>query len=195
MEIWLINRTDRPERREHAMAQLKSQSLNAHLYPAKIDKIGWKGCRDSHLSCLVSILHSEEMGIILEDDCLFLQSIDLAFEAMVEMPFDWDCLYLGGSPRTPQEQYSDHLYKVKDTLTTHAIIWNPRQSGALEYILDKDDKHEIGKWDVFLREEIQPKFNCFMVKPLICTQVQFKSDTCIRSDVSTIEKGYNRFCS
>jgi hypothetical protein len=192
MEIWLINRTDRPERREHAMAQLKSQSLNAHLYPAKIDKIGWKGCRDSHLSCLVSILHSEEMGIILEDDCLFLQSIDLAFEAMVELPVDWDALYLGGSPRSPQEQYSEHLYKVKDTLCAQAIIWNPREGGAIEYILDHEG--EINKYDVFLREEVQPRFNCFMVKPLVVTQKQFQSDTCHRSDVSTIQKFYNIYC-
>lgn len=192
MNIYVINRTDRPERRAHAMEQLKSQRLNAHLYPAKINKIGWKGCRDSHISCLISILHSEEIGMILEDDVLFLQDIDMAFEAMVELPLDWDCLYLGGSPRTPQEQYSDHLYKAKDTLTTHAIMWNPREGGAIEYILDHEGG--VNKYDVFLREHIQPKFNCFMVKPLICTQVQFKSDTCIRSDVSTIEKNFNLFC-
>lgn len=192
MEIYLINRQDRPERRLHAMEQLKSQNLNAHLYPAKIDKIGWKGCRDSHLSCLNSILWSEEMGAIFEDDVLFLADMDLAFEAMVELPVAWDCLYLGASPRQHQKLYSPRLYKLNDALTTHAIIWNPRQGGAVEYILDHEE--EIGKYDVFLREEIQPKFNCFMTKPLICTQKQFQSDTCLRSDVGTIVLNYTRYC-
>jgi hypothetical protein len=176
------------------MTELENQNLNAYLYPAKINKIGWMGCRDSHLSCLVKIFANQEVSAIFEDDIKFLTDISVATEAMTELPSDWDILYLGCSPQAPQEQYSPHLFKITKALTTHAMIWNVRENGALEYCLTADDEYRIGKWDVFLMNEVQPKFNCFCTYPMVCTQADFQSDTCRRSDVSTIVTNYNRFC-
>lgn len=193
MDVYLINRTDRPERRKHAMAQFEEQNINAHVFPAVIKKPGWEGCRDSHLGCLVRILASEEMGLVCEDDVLFVESIDIAFEAMCELPVDWDILYLGCSPQEPMIRYSEHLYRVTKAWCTHAMLWNPRPNGAMEFIFDADDRDEIGKFDVFLSEQVMPKFNVFCVYPLVATQAEFPSDIARRSDVSTIAKNFNRF--
>jgi hypothetical protein len=192
--IYLINRTDRPERRRHAMEQLEAQGQNAHLFPAIVSKIGWHGCRDSHLACIVHAVADGEITTVLEDDVLFLEDIQVAQICMMELPIDWDILYLGGSPQRPQERYSPRLYKANGVLCMHAIVYNPRKGGAVDYILEQDDKHAIGKIDVFLMNEIQPVFNCFLTRPMIATQRQFQSDTCRRSDVSTIEKNYTKYC-
>jgi GR25 family glycosyltransferase involved in LPS biosynthesis len=176
------------------MEELEKQSLNAHLYPAKINKIGWMGCRDSHLSLLVKIYAEEFAGMIAEDDCKFIEDFDVAALAMLELPEDWDMLSLGASPQEPQVRYSPSLYKLSKSWCTHAMIWNPRKGGAVEAILQADDNHEIGKYDVFLSEKIYPNFNCFLVRPLVCTQENFQSDIARRSDVGTIAVNYARFC-
>lgn len=193
MHVYVINRTDRPERRRHVMEQLESQGLNGHLVPAEVEKIGWKGCRASHLKCIHKALYEEQdIFTVFEDDILFLEDIQVAQLAMMELPSEWDLLYLGGSPQCPQERYSPHLYKASGVLCAQSIVYHDRKGGALDYILNND--YEIRKWDVFLMDIIQSKFNCFMTKPLIVTQKQFQSDTCHRSDVSTIVKNYNKYC-
>ena len=153
---------------------------------------GWKGCRDSHLA-IMDKCSNEEMFQILEDDLLFLGDYYSAVErAMGELPPDWDALFLGCSPQEPFIKHSEHLFRMGKSYTTHAIIWRNRQKGAVEYILDNSDK--IAKIDVFFAEHIYPNFNCFVIYPLLVTQTQFKSDTCTRSDVSTIQKNFNKYC-
>lgn len=193
MLIYLINRTDRTERRSHAIEQLKRQDINVHMYPAKISKNGWSGCRDSHLACIFTGNYEEIPILILEDDVLFIEPLTYMDLALAELPDDWDLLYLGGSPQCPQERYSPHLYKANDVLTTHAIVWNYRERGASDYVLNSSEVM-ISKWDIYLRDVIQPKFNCFLTKPLIATQAGFKSDTCKHSDSSSIIKSYNLYC-
>ena len=154
------------------------------------EKPGWVGCKKSHLYILRE--SSERIFAVYEDDVQFLLGEKDIRIAMDELPEDWDMLYLGASPQEPFYRYSPHLFKMGMSWTTHAIIWNRRQGGAIEYILQHED--EIGKIDVFLSEQVHPKFNCFLVSPLICTQKQTQSDCCKRSDLSSIVRNYNRYC-
>ena len=189
---YLINRSDRPERLRHAHEELSKQNLNVHVFKAIVGRPGWKGCRDSHLQ-IMEMCRNEETFLVLEDDVVFLGDYHSAVEqAMAELPRDWDCLFLGASPQEPFEVYSEHLFNMGKSFTTHAIIWHNRPNGAVEYILSH--RYKINKIDVFFNAEIYPLFNCFLIYPLLVTQKQFKSDTCTRSDVSTIITNYNRFC-
>jgi hypothetical protein len=193
MNIQVIHRIDRPERYEHIIREFAAQSLNPAVFNAIIDSTGWKGCRDSH----INILEQNDVNrltLIFEDDVMFVNSYFLfIYDILNGLPDDWDCVYLGGSPQKPQERYSEHLYKASGVLTTHAILWHHRLCGAVDFILN--DRDNIGKWDVYLKDIIQPNFNCFLTKPMICTQRDgFQSDTCRRSDVSTIIRNYNLYC-
>lgn len=192
LEAYIINRADRPQRLAHAREELIKQNLNARVFEAIIDKPGWKGCRDSHLAIMEKC---KELGsfLILEDDVLFVNDYyDVMIPAMAELPTDWDCLYLGASPKQPQERYSEHLFRLKNAHVTHGILWHNRKNGAVEYILNYKD--EILKIDDFFAREVQPNFNCFVVYPILATQAEFKSDTCHRSDVSTIITNYQKYC-
>jgi hypothetical protein len=191
MVVNVINLNSRPERLSQIREELSKVGMNAKRFEALTG--GWKGCRDSHLA-LLEANKSEPFHIILEDDCVFSNDFnEVIIEAIKELPTDWDCLYLGGSPRKTQERYSDHLFKANNVWTTHSIIWHNRTGGAVEYILSHKD--DILKWDVYLSSVIHNLFNCFLVFPLLCDQRETgTSDTCKRSDVSTIKKNYQIFC-
>jgi GR25 family glycosyltransferase involved in LPS biosynthesis len=191
MLIYVINLHRRPERLDAMREELKKQGLNAKLFTAIDSKIGWQGCRDSHLAVLDKC-QKDPFFIILEDDCTFVEDISYLDECVRQLPKEWDCLYLGGSPRKPQERYSDNLFKANGVYTTHAILWHTRKGGAVEYILSHKD--DIEKIDNYFASVIQPLLNCYLSYPLILSQTQTQSDTCRRSDTSTIIKNFNAFC-
>lgn len=113
---------------------------------------------------------------------------------MTQLPLDWDCLYLGASPQEPQERYSENLFRIKNSWCMHAILWHNREGGAIEYLLANKDR--INKIDVFMAQEVMPKFNCFLIAPMVATQRETgTSDTCAKSDVSTIKTNYDKYCS
>lgn len=194
MEKYIINLDRRPDKWDYTVKEFKRIGVSKKdliRFSAFDTKPGWIGCRDSHLA-IMELCRDNKMFSIFEDDVLFLwNKNDTPMPAIFEIE-DWDCVYLGASPREPQERFSENLFRLKNAYTTHAIIWNNRPNGAVEYILNH--KNDIRKWDVYLAEIIQPNFNCFITSKLIATQKQFQSDTCTRSDVSTIEKNYNQYC-
>lgn len=187
--VYVINREDRPERLGYIGWP------DANIFNAIITKPGWKGCRDSHLAIMNKCKNENEF-FIFEDDVDFLWNspnfCNYFWNMISELPEDWDCLSLGLSPQEPFERYSEHLFKIGKAWCLHATMWNNREGGAVEYILTH--KEEIGKIDVFLSEKVYPNFNCFVGYPILCTQKQFPSDTCGKSDVSTIVKNYNKYC-
>jgi glycosyl transferase family 25 len=160
-------------------------------FTAVDEKIGWKGCAKSHIA-IIKQWKNEKEFLILEDDVEFLGDISLIDTAMAQLPEDWDALFLGASPQESQGRYSANLFRLKNAFCTHAIIWHPRENGAIDYILNH--KEEIGKIDIFFSRHIYPNFNCYLISPLLCTQRQTQSDCCKRSDLSTIKKNYTRYC-
>jgi hypothetical protein len=191
MVSYCINLDRRADKWAYARTEFERMGIRVKRFSAFDTRPGWVGCRDSHIA-IMELCRGENMLTIYEDDVQFLatqQDIALAF---MELPADWDMLSLGCSPQEPFERYSEHLFKMGKAWTTHAIIWRNRKGGAVEYILANKDR--IKKIDVFFAEEIYPQFNCFVAYPLAVTQTQFQSDTCKRSDVSTIITQYNKFC-
>jgi len=189
MKINVINLNRRSDKWAYMRTELERMSIRAIRFTAIDTKPGWIGCRESHLR-LLEMNRNEDTFAIYEDDVKFLND---KWDFYDELPEDWDCLYLGASPKESQERYSEHLFRLKNAHVTHAIIWHNRPGGAIEYILSH--KADIRKWDDYLATVIQPMFNCFVTFPMVATQIQFQSDTCGRSDVSTILTNYNKHCN
>jgi len=189
MVNYVINLNRRRDRWEVVKEHLNEQGLFVTRFPA-IDN-GWKGCRDSHLSIMEKAIRGVPFAIY-EDDVLFVEDMSYLSEAYSQLPPDWDCLYLGASPKQPQDRFSENLFRLYNAHTTHAIIWRRRDGGAIDFILSH--RKEINKIDDYFALVIQGLFNCFVVFPLLATQTQTKSDTCTRSDTSTIVKNYYLYC-
>ena len=179
MDIFVIHLPHRKDREEWFTSEFKRVKIEPIIVYGHKTEPGWKGCRDAHLNLMN---FADDMFTIFEDDVEFVGAPRDYNRAVAQLPEDWDCLYMGGSPQSPQEKYSPNLFKATDTLTTHAIMWNKRKGGAVEYILEH--REEVGKIDVFLKDVIQPKFNCFAMYPQMCVQHEgLGTDTCKRSDV------------
>src|ERR1035437_6423322 len=139
MKTFVINRADRQDRLHHIKIELENQGMNAHRFEAIINKVGYIGCRDSHIS-VIEKCRNQRVFTVLEDDAEFLfdreATTRILADAMEELPSDWDLLYLGCSPQKPQVRYSDTLFRIDFAKVTHAIIWHNRDHGAIEYILN-----------------------------------------------------------
>jgi hypothetical protein len=194
VNTYVINRTDRPQRYADVREELKKQRINARRFEAIVNGKGYHGCRESHLA-IIDKCQKDVFFLILEDDVVFLEDISPYLnDAIKQLPPDWDMLYLGASPREPQERYSDNLFRLKGALTTHAIMYHTREGGAVEHILRHRD--EIKKIDVYYADIIQYKFNVFVTAPMICGQKDYggRSDTCSRCDVNVMRVNYKKYC-
>jgi len=188
---WVINLDKRPERWGTVKEHLNAQGLFVPRFSGINN--GWRGCRDSHLA----IMEKATEGIpfaIFEDDVEFIEDISYVNLAMSQLPKNnWDALYLGASPQEPQKRYSDNLFTLINAFCMHAIIWNPRKDGAIDYMLSH--RSIIDKIDVFMAWEVMTRFPCFVTYPMVCTQRWTgTSDTCYKSDTGTIIENYQRYC-
>jgi GR25 family glycosyltransferase involved in LPS biosynthesis len=192
MKNYLINLDRRRDRLATSIVEFNKVNMKFERIEATDTKPGWMGCLASHLEALARIQDNHRVAGVYEDDVRFLNLSPMDFVDSIqdELPPDWDMLYLGCSPQEPFKRYSEHLYQMGRSYTTHAIIWHNRDEGALDFILSR----EWGmKYDLILSDYIHPNFNCFCTYPLICTQYQTQSDVCKRSDLSTIERNYKKY--
>lgn len=90
-----------------------------------------------------------------------------------ELPTDWDILYLGGNIQGNSfKRVSDHLFKVTNVWTTHAVAYRRK---VVEYILENFPDENI-MYDNWLGAKVLPQFNCFMAYPMIAWQRERKSN-------------------
>jgi len=167
MKIYCINRFDRKDRWKICQDEFKKMNfLNVVRFEAIIGSPGWEGCRDSHLE-LLKMNCIEKTFLILEDDVAFMpNALENLREAVNQLPKDWDILYLGCNPLEQLEQYSDNLYILKKSYTTHAIMYNGFK--AVDFVLSNLEK--IRKIDVFYSDIVMEKFKCFVTYPLVAAQ-------------------------
>ncbi len=136
---------------------------------------GAEGCKLSYLTLFDHCIQNNiNEVLILEDDVLFLNDVENTLQlAINQLPENWDLLYLGLNTHKKLDRYSDNLFKVKSSFATHAILYNNRNN-VMNYIIEKKDSCPV--IDVFYSNEIQPKFQCFTVYPIIATQNNSYSD-------------------
>lgn len=190
MNYYIINLDDRPDRLRRVTKELRAVGIPFTRVPAIRTIPGRVGCARSHVRALMQA--EGDVVTIFEDDVKFIGPRELIHQTMWELPEDWDMLYLGASPQEPLTAYSDHLFRLGKSKTTHAIVWHRRPGGAMEYVIEHEDSIDVAI-DNWLSREVHPRFNCFLAYPLICTQHQTSSDTCRRMDASSIERNYRLY--
>lgn len=192
--IYCINLDRRTDKWDGAKKEFQRVGIydNMIRFPAYEGR--WRGCRDSHIA-VMRLAQYDDMVIIFEDDPRFLvDDIDplcIYKPSFRELPDDWDVLYFGGSPQDPQAKYSEHLYHAHNVICMHAYAIN-NKNHCIDFVLEH--KKDIAKIDLFFAQVVQEYFKCFLTKPMVCTQRQYQSDTCGKSDVSTIVRNYDKYC-
>lgn len=174
---YCISLPERPEKWEVAQQEFKKLDGNVMKWNATKKVIGFDGCRESHLGLLEHLRYDfkDELYMVFEDDCLFCVDNPQheISKAMLELPKDWDMLYLGATLNEPLVKYSEHLYRLKRGYTTHAMIFN-NQNGVIDFILENNGGGR--KIDVFYADVVQEQFNCYITAPMIATQRNGFSD-------------------
>lgn len=118
--------------------------------------------------------------LFLEEDVEFVSHSHFG-KALSELPPDFDICYLGGNVseeifRKP-EKYSNHLCKVFNCWTTHAVCYNRK---AIPWILEHQPGFSERMYDNFLSDNLA-RFKAFIVNPMVAVQ---------RSRVSSIWKTF-----
>ena len=171
MNTYCINLKTR--RNKWAKVQKEAAKLNIELirFEAIFKTYGHHGCFLSH-TALLNQVKDEGVFMIIEDDIKVLEPLETLNKAIEQLPDDWDMLYLGANPSKKLKRYSDNLLRLSGALMTHAVIYN-NQNGVVDYILE----NAHGIIDIYLRDEVHDKFNCYITYPMICSQADGYSDT------------------
>lgn len=188
MNSYCINLRKRPDRWIKVQPEFKKLGVQPMRFMAIHNNIGHQGCIDSHLELLHQV-KGDGIFMVFEDDILTLGTwVDIQ-TAILQLPKDWDMLYLGATLTEPLKRYSDNLFRLKGGLTTHAIIYNNR-GGVCEYITSH---HNTPQVDVFMMH-VQEMFSVYITYPMIVSQMPGKSDIVDRyTDYSEIQQTYDKY--
>jgi len=195
--VYFINLDRRTDRKLHMEQQLNKLNLSATRIQAFDGKtIKWRkefgvwskywnegafACCLSHRQALTDAYKNGfENILILEDDAVlqdnFFEVLDKAWQ---ELPENWHMLYLAanhgakGSPSYPTEKdkIGEHLFKLKGSLCSHAIILNKVCYPAILNHLAAP----YGPIDVFY-SLYQQFFPCYVCSPGLAKQMAGHSD-------------------
>lgn len=131
------------------------------------------GCVLSHLK-LVKMARQSGIPnyLVLEDDVEFAPDFNDRFsEAIGELPADWDMLYLGGSHMEEPVPVTQHIARISNTFTTHAIGIRHTVYDDLIAVWEKQNE----KVDISL-SSLHRRYNCYVIRPHIAFQAPGYSD-------------------
>lgn len=191
INTYCINLDERKDRWDLSVLEAKKIGVDLIRFPAIQGETGHLGCRESHLTLLRDV-KDEGIVMVTEDDFKIIvkNPIPIVRKAWSQLPGDWDMFYLGATLNEPLVRYSENLFWLRNAWTCHAIFYN-NQNGVIDYILENHNTKEI---DVFLCIDVQLKFNCFIIYPMVATQREGYSDILKRHvDYSVIESRYNKY--
>lgn len=113
---------------------------------------------------------------IFEDDIIFDSIWKHIAEASNQLPDNWDALFLGanicGDWQLPVK-YRRHISILPNAWMTHAIIYSIK--GA-KYVLDNFDPNTFPVFDEWLRVNLMPQGNVYLLTPMNCYQRPGLSD-------------------
>lgn len=113
---------------------------------------------DFHESGAETLLH-------LEDDVVF-KALGHLGEALRELPSDWDIVYLGANIQCEPQRVSEHLFRVTNCWTTHAIGYNRK---CIPFLLENQPPFSEMMFDNFLGAALG-RLNAFIVAPMVAWQ-------------------------
>jgi GR25 family glycosyltransferase involved in LPS biosynthesis len=139
-------------------------------------------CVESEVNRYISFNHSQfetvkkgyETGLpfaIFEDDVVFDNTLP-----EIEMPPNWDLVYLGanimGDWKMPT-RFDSNLSLLHNAWQTHAIVYSLK--GA-KFIIDNFDPDTLPVYDEWLRVNVMPMMNTYLLSPMIAYQRPGYSD-------------------
>jgi len=132
---------------------------------------GWVGCANSHLAIMRE--QKEFPFVIFEDDCVLLDSWDKVERAMIQLPVDWDALWLGASQSRIIGRYSENLFTMRDVYCHHSVIYNSQR--IVDFYINNYYQSGL-PIDAFSASVVTYNFNCFLLDPMITRQIVGFSD-------------------
>lgn len=175
MKAFVINLDNRSDRLYEF--QKNNLPFEVERFSAIRTNPGWTGCTTSHFSIIRN--QTRLPFIIFEDDFIMLQPWHIVEKAISQLPPEWDALWLGATLMKPVKRYSENLFILKEGLCAYGIIY--RSWRIIDYILSNFENYfktsDARKTiDVFYAYDVQEKFNCFVVSPLVAIQSSGYSD-------------------
>jgi len=115
---------------------------------------------------------------IFEDDVIFDRNWHKIEDAMAQLPVEWDMLYLGCNFSSGNEwqmpiRESRNLLRLFNAWQSHAIVYSNK---AAKFILDNFDPETFPVYDEWLRMNMMPSHNVYVMAPMICDQRPGYSD-------------------
>lgn len=153
----------------------------------------------SHYALLIKAFENKDENVfIFEDDFKmvlpFKETFNILSKIERELPLDYDLFFLGtriikdpifvGKEAPKVASFSENLYKIDCSLTTHAVLYSKK---GIEKILKKliiYDHESLLRYikeyfsvDWFYAREIMPISDCYTPKTCLCSQHSGRSST------------------
>lgn len=172
--ICCINLDKRVDRWEKCLIEFERVGLEVERFSAfDGDNHHLAFNKSQHTAIKKMVEEGAERFLVLEDDVIF-KGYDHVTAALNELPPDWDALWLGANINgTTLERYSDHLFKLRNSFTTHAVGYSKKMA---EWIVENFNPDQFPIYDEFLRINVQEQFKCFLVAPMVAWQRPDHSD-------------------
>lgn len=174
-KIYCINLDKRVDRWEDSLKEFDKLNLNVERFSAFEGDNRHRAFNKSQWTVLKKAVDEGFNNfLVLEDDVQFVNHDHLE-DALLELPNDYDLVYLGANINgTNLDRYTDHLFKIRNSFTTHAIGYSHKMA---KWIVDnfpfhKDEYEREGLtiYDEWLRVNVQEQFKCFLVAPMCAWQ-------------------------
>lgn len=180
-KIFCINLDERKDRWEESKEEFKRLGWKVDRFPGVVNHFN-----KAQYDCIKKASQYKS-SLILEDDVQF-EGVGHLEEALKSLPDDWDLVSFGATLSSRHvEQVSKHLFRYKDGWATQAVGYSQKM---MKYILEnfKIDGGTI--YDEWLRLEVLPKFNCYIVVPMVAYQRPSFSD--LRNRFVDYTNGFNQ---
>ena len=157
------------------VAEAKRLRFKLNFFITEKHKNPKRGCLESHLSVIRdAIKDGHRYLMVLEDDAFFIKD----FRNLPAPPANWDMLYLGGTvqhifAREAQEEImrrGGSKWIRMSCWTTHAYIINLTNNELIKDIMAVDQQPETMEIDRWYLDKIHPRYRCYMIHPMVCTQ-------------------------
>lgn len=186
-KAFCINLDHRQDRLHLVMEQFTKHDLKVERIAAVDGRTGeYKNekCDSYNNACTLSHMKVIEQAkaeglktiMILEDDVILHKYfVQLLEECMLDIPPGWDMLYLGGTHRKKPQLITSKIFRVVQTLTTHAYIIRSQMFDEVLKLFALQDRPV----DCYYAE-LQKKYRCYVTNPVLAWQRAGYSDLCHR---------------
>lgn len=169
--IVYMNLDKRTDRRKFMENQFTELGIPARRFAAITGENRFLAYNHTYHGILSSV--GQGNVLVFEDD-VKLKNLCALSQAISELHIDWDVLYLGANCNgTFQDKFSQSLYRIKNSLTSHGIAYSAKM---IKWIVESFNPNEFPVYDEWMRVNVQEKFNCFVIKPMVAVQIPGYSD-------------------